>query len=196
MSETTTAAGIEPAAPAVPTKQRLRNLAFLRGLEKKTDESIAQQADALRGVDEDGDEVMPVGTVMPVKLAGRTLATTTMTAGPTTFKIVDERAAIAWMREHNPHHLKEVIRDTWWKTACDAARKSGAALHGKLIDPESGEEITIPGVEVIHGRPTPKTELVKDWEDVIRQAMRSGALTSETLSELLALPAAEAGEER
>jgi hypothetical protein len=107
-----------------------------------------------------------------------------MTDPDAKIQVTDEKALLAWVKANRPTEWETVeqVRPAWVKSMA-------SDVLGPVCDPGTGE--TIPGLEVIPGKPYISTSITDEAADALRGAWRSGAIS---LPDLLALPAQPAPE--
>lgn len=131
-----------------------------------------KRSNLLRKMQEIGAEKvnaeLPDGTVVAsVSIAGGNGAKAAVT---------DDRAFLDWVRANHPTEIEERVNDTFKKRFLDDLAKAGE---------------TVPGVDLVDGRPYLSTRFKTGGKDAVAAAWSEGALQ---LDELLALPAG--GEEQ
>lgn len=109
-------------------------------------------------------------------------------AGSTTATVTDEQALLAWVTQHHPTEVvtTESVRRSFLTVLLEAIRNDGG-----WYDKKTGEQVTLPGVDVISGPDGTPTLAVKPTPAAaveIPEAWADGRLA---WSELTALPAGE-----
>lgn len=127
-------------------------------------------------------EVMDVGERHAAKFGGRRAAWVSMPTPATRASVKNDRAFLAWVKKNLPGEIETVeqVREGTRKRLLDMAKAGG------WPDPETGERVTIPGVEVSAGDPSVRVELDAAAMEVIGAAWRAGEID---LGAMLALAA-------
>lgn len=128
---------------------------------------------------------IPVGSRLPVMLAGRNAGFVSVPKPAARPVVADEPRFRAWVKANRPDEIviTEQVRDSF-----TSAVLASVKARGGLLDKEAGEVIPVPGVEIKQSDPSPRVELEDDAAELIGAAWRSGELD---LGTLLALPPAE-----
>ncbi|WP_043641367.1 hypothetical protein [Nonomuraea candida] len=217
------AAGSMPAAPAAPSSRAVAtDLAMARYLEKrKVGKVITDRITTLKTVADDGMPLLAPGDTLTVYIAGRPFASVNQPKVGYQFKVTDSPAFQAWVEANAPTEVERSI--TVEVKESEAAQVMAAldellgpgraqitvqvrpafvtllaeasAKHGVTADPRTGEFVNIPGVALVPTNPSPTVKFMDDADHVIEDAYRAGLLTSRRLASILALPAAEDGEQ-
>ncbi|WP_449060580.1 hypothetical protein [Planomonospora algeriensis] len=215
-----------PVPAAVPSRRTLATaLALARWLEKhRIGKVIGAQIAALKADEGDGLPRLAPGTSEVAHIAGRTFATVVQPTPAVQVTVTDQRAYTDWLEKEFPSEVTRTVhvevtaeetdrvlaaladvlgpgrahvvaeaRPAFLKVLTDAAKTGGGST---AIHPRTGEEMTIPGVEVTTTKPSPTVNFTKDADRVIEQAHREGLLGGAHLAAMLALPAAEGGEQQ
>lgn len=85
----------------------------------------------------------------------------TITRGRESVRIIDEKAFIAWVKEHNPGEIVESVRESYRKALLKQVQATG-----ELPD----------GVELRQGDPFPTVTLAPGATEAVLAAVRSGAI--------------------
>lgn len=92
-------------------------------------------------------------------------------AAPTTAKVANEAAFLAWVREHHPSEIVEAVRPAFARRVLDQVRQDGG-----WVDQATGELVDVPGVVVETGEPRVVVTSIRGAAEVLAEAHRRGAL--------------------
>lgn len=132
----------------------------------------------------EADETFTPGERFAVRFGGQVAAWVSMPrASAWSAAIKDEPKFRAWVKANRPDEIVTVeqVRESYANAVKESVRE-----HGGLLDKETGDVITVPGIEVTPGHSVPRVDLEGCAEEVIGAAWVRGEID---LTPMLALPA-------
>ncbi|MFG6197739.1 hypothetical protein [Nonomuraea sp. JJY05] len=210
-------------APAAPSGRAVATeLAMARYLEKhKIGDVIKDRIAILKATTEDGMPMLAPGGTEVAHIAGRAFATVTQPKVGYQFRVTDSPAFQEWVEQNAPTEVARTITVEVTEKEADRVMAAlekmlgpgrakltvqvrpafvdllgeAAAKHGVPVDPRSGEFVDIPGVKIVPTNPSPTVKFTPDADQVITDAYRAGLFSGSRLASMLALSAAENGEQ-
>lgn len=112
---------------------------------------------------------------------GTKVGTSSLSVPRLTARVVDEAAFVGWVASHAPAETVVTVRDAYRKSLLAQLAAGGVA---EVADPETGEIVHVPGVEIVTGEPKHTVRLSKDGPGRIVEASREGLLAHLDLPQL------------
>jgi hypothetical protein len=134
-------------------------------------------------------EEMTAGERFAVKFGGRVVAWVSMPNAATRATVKDKARFTAWVKANLPGEIETVeqVRPGTQRQLLDAAKAGG------WVNPDGGERVPIPGVEVSTGDLVPAVHLEDCAGEAIGEAWRAGEVDLGGLLALTAAPEAAPG---
>lgn len=114
---------------------------------------------------------VPVGETVAGRWGDQIIAKATMAKGKKKLVVTDDRALLAWVKEHHPTEIVEAVNSAYLKTIEAKAISEGL---GAVID---GQGVVIPGVEIRTSDPTISVRRESGADDIIAELFAAGRVS-------------------
>ena len=119
---------------------------------------------------------VPVGETVAGRWDGQIIAKATMAKGKKRLVVTDDRALLAWVKEHHPTEVVEAVNPAYIKTIEAKAISEGL---GAVIDSQG---VVIPGVEVQTSDPTVSVRREPGAEEIIAELFAAGRVSMDGIN--------------
>jgi hypothetical protein len=164
----------------------LRDITLPLAVLKVIGDEIGNRVTAVKEGVKDGFAETGTTQAVPELPDGTKVATVSLAGGSTkSASVTEPNTLLAWVLQHHPGEIEQVIRDSYLKKLLDTAK-----TEGRAIDPLSGE--LVPGITVRDSTPYVSVRLRPGGKDAIIAAWRAGELTGIDLVAPEAIEASDA----